>query len=198
MEIIKEALVIESNGLRTSCFVVENLPKDLLYHKVKKVMPLDEYSERLVPAFVKNKKGEKIPTGEMVDELYPGIELDKAGSGGYVFTMDTDDSVQRLKELDRYIDNTITDPARKPKRVPYAQEPGSTSSAPKPFHTIIRVRLPEPASPPAIPIAEQVGASPVVKKARKPMTEEQKLAMKARLEKARAAKAEKLKNEVAQ
>lgn len=191
METIKEALIIEANGLRTNCFIVENLPWDLLYHKAKKLMPIEEYSERLVPAFTLDPHGLKVPTGEMVDELHPGIRMDGAGSGAFVFPMDTDDSVQRLKALDRYIDEVIKDPSQKPRRVPYAQNPGSRNSAPRAYSSIVRVKLPAPASPPTVPTVEQVGPSPVFKKARKPMTEEQKAAMRARLEKARAVKAAK-------
>lgn len=192
METLKEALVIESNGMRTSCFIVENVPKSFFYTKAKKVMPMEEYSERLVPAFTLDANGKRVPTGEMVDELHPGIKIDGAGSGAFVFPMDTDDSQQRLKALDKYIDDMIKDPSQKPKRVPYAQMPGSRSSAPKPYSQIIRVKLPAPASPPAVPTAEQGGASPTLvakkKRIRKPMTDEQRAAMIARLEKARASR----------
>ena len=106
-EVIKEALIIESNGLSTKCFIVENLPKDLIYHRAKKLMPMDEYSERLVPAFtIDEKTGKKVPTGELVDELNSGIELDGAGSGAFIFQMYSDDSVQRLKAIDKYIEDT--------------------------------------------------------------------------------------------
>src|SRR5438067_1843885 len=110
-EVINEALIIDSNGLRTSCFIVENIPKELLYHKTKKVMPMDEYSERLVPAFTVDEHGKRHPTGEMVDALNSGIEMDGAGSGAYVFTHDTDDAIQALKRIDEYIKTTIKDPA---------------------------------------------------------------------------------------
>jgi len=60
MDIIKEALIIEANGLKVNAFVVENLPKKFIYQKTKKMMPLDEYSERLVPAFVINENNKKV------------------------------------------------------------------------------------------------------------------------------------------
>lgn len=189
MEVIKEALIIEANGMKPTCFIVENLPMHLLYHKTKKLMPIEEYNERLVPAFIKDEHGNKVPTGEMVDELHAGIELDKAGSGGYVFTLESDDSTRYLKELDNYIETTIKDPILKPKRIPYAQQPNDKASGPKPYSQIIRVRLPDPASPPNVPTLEQGGALPVRPKRVK--TPEQVAAMKLRLEKARAARAAK-------
>lgn len=190
MELLKEVLIIEANGLKPTCFIVENLPKDLLFHKTKKLMQIDEYSERLVPAFVINEEGKKVPTGEMVDTLLSGIIFDPAGSGGYIFTRDTDDSIQALKKLDRYIEEKITNPALKPKRIPYAAIPGDTKSYPRPYNTIIRVRLPVPVSPPEAPTSEQAGALPA--RPKKVKTPEQVAAMKARLEKARAARAAKI------
>ena len=186
-EVIKEALIIESNGLRTSCFIVENLPWELVYHKAQKLMPMDEYSERMVPAFTLDEQGKRHPTGELIDELHSGIEIDGAGSGAFVFPMSTDDSVQALKRVDKHIEDTIKDPALRPARIPYAQQPMSPSSGPRPYHAIIRVKLPEPVSPPVVPTTEQVrSALPV--KVRKPMTEEQKAAARERMAKARLAR----------
>lgn len=185
-EVIKEALIIESNGLRTTCFIVENLPKELIYHSAKKLQPLDEYSERLVPCFTRDAQGVKHPTGEMIDDLNSGIELDGAGSGAFVFSLDTDDSVQALKRVDAYIVTHISDPMLRPNRIPYAQQPGERNSAPKAYSTIIRVKLPMPASPPVVPTTEQVSTSPVVKK--RVFTEEQKAQMRVRMRLAREKK----------
>lgn len=185
-EVIKEALLIESNGLRTTCFIVENLPKDLIYHKTKKLQPLDEYSERLVPCFTVDEHGKKHPTGELVDELNSGIEMDGAGSGAFIFTKDTDDSVQTLKRVDEYIKNHISDPMLRPDRIPYAQQPGERNSAPRAYSTIIRVKLPAPVSPPAAPTVEQAGALPAKKK--REFTELQKAAMRQRMKFAREKK----------
>ncbi len=188
-EVIKEALIIESNGLRTSCFVVENLPKDLIYHKAKKLQPLDEYSERLVPCFTTDEHGKKHPTGELMDEFNPGIALDGAGSGAFIFHLDTDDSVQALKRIDAYIANHISDPMQRPNRIPYAQQPGERNSAPRAYNTIVRVKLPAPVSPPTVPTVEQDRPSLVTSvKVRKPLTEEQKAAARTRLAAARAKK----------
>jgi hypothetical protein len=189
MEVIKEALIIEANGLKVNAFIVENLPKKFIYQKAKKMMPLDEYSERLVPAFYKNERGEKVQTGELVDELQPGIESDGAGSGGFIFMIGSDDSMVRLREIDKHIEELIKDPALRYKREPYAAQPGSPSSNPKPYNQIIRVRLPSPASPPNVPTLEQAGA--LSARPKKVKTPEQIAAMRARLEKARAARAAK-------
>lgn len=186
MEVIKEALIVENNGLRTSCFILENIPMDLLYHKVRKTMPLEEYSERLVPAFTIDEKGTKIPTGEMIWEVLPGIKVDKH-SGAFVFTMESDDSKSNLEKLDLHIEQTIVNPNLKPKRVPYAAIVGDPKSYPKPYNTIIRVKLPSPVSPPNVPTLEQAGTLPA--RPKKVKTPEQIAAMRARLEKARAVRA---------
>lgn len=191
-EVIKEALIIEANGLRVKAFIVENLPKELLYHKTKKLMPLDEYSERLVPCFTVDAQGHKHPTGELCDELNSGITPDGSGSGGFIFDLFSDDSMTALRRIDKYLEDHISDPAMRPGRQAYAQVPMDPKSNPKPYSQIIRVRLPEPLSPPTIPVVEEArAAEPVsVKKARKPMTEEQKIAARNRMAAARAKKAQ--------
>ena len=188
-EVIKETLIIESNGIRVKACVIENLPKELMFHKTKKLMPMEDYSERLVPCFTRDERGNRVPTGELVDELNTGITQDAAGSGGFIFDLFSDDSMSALKRIDRYIDDNISDPAFKPKREPYAQVPLDPKSPPKAYHQIIRVKLPLPDSPPAIPIADLVTAAPV--KFRRPLTEEQKVAARARMAAARAKKVSK-------
>lgn len=188
METIKEALIIESNGLRTNCFVVENLPKRLVYQKTKKLMPMDEYSERMVPAFTIDENGKRHATGELEDTLLPGIELDGAGSGAFIFQLGNDDSEVRLAAIDEHIKKNVNDPALRFERIPYAQQPGVPSSAPKAYSQIPKVRLPEPASPPATPVVEQAQVAPSFKP-RRAMTEEAKAKLRDNLAKARAKKA---------
>lgn len=191
MEVIKEVLIIEANGLRVKAFIVENLPKELVYHKTKKLMPLDEYSERLVPCFEIDANGKKRPTGELVDALNPGITEDGAGSGGLVFDLFSDDSIQALRRIDKYLEDQIKDPAFRPARQPYAQVPMDPKSPPKPYSQIVRVRLPEPPSPPTIPVVEEARAVPeVAPKTKRVYTEEQKKAMRDRMAAARAKKAQ--------
>lgn len=191
-EVLKEVLLIASNGLRVNCAIIENLPKRLVYHKTKKLMPLEEYSDRLVPAFEINEAGKKVPTGEMVDELLPGITFDGAGSGGLIFDSFYDDSVQRLRAIEEYVNATILDPEKRIKWVPYAQRPGDTQSSPRAFSTVPRVHLPEPESPSvALPAAAPVAVDtnlPEPQKVRKPMSEEHKAKLREALARAREAK----------
>lgn len=189
-EVLKESLIIEANGLNVKAFIVENLPKDLIYYKTKKLMPLDEYSERLVPCFTVDEAGHKHTTGELVDALLPGIALDGAGSGAFIFDLFSDDSISALRRIDDHIKETIKDPDLKPSRQPYAQVYLDKNSPPKAYQTIIKVKLPDPVSPPTVPTVEQVRSLPEFK-ARKPMTEEQKEAARTRMAMARAKKAQK-------
>jgi hypothetical protein len=191
-EVIKEALIIEANGLMVKAFVVENLPKNLLYYKTKKLMPIEDFSERLVPCFTIDEHGRKNPTGEMVDALNPGITMDGAGSGGFIFDLFSDDSITALKKIDEHIHNTIKDVELRPARQPYAQVWMDKASYPKPYNQIIRVRLPEAVSPPVVPTTEQLTVAVPVAKVRKPMTEEQREAARARMAAARAKKASKI------
>lgn len=192
-EILKEVLLIDSNGMETKCVVIENLPYNLVYKKVKKMMPIEEYSDKMVAAFVVDENsGRRIPTGEMVDELLPGITLDGAGSGGLVFDRFSDDSIQRLKSIVEHVDDTIKDPALRIRWDYYASQPKNKSASPRPIHTIYRVRLPIPASPSAVlPTAAPVTAntaSVAVTKAKRTMSAEHKAKLKESLARAREAK----------
>ncbi len=191
-EVLKEVLLISSNGLRVTCVVIENLPKKFLFHKTKKLMPLEEYSDRLVPAFtIDLETGKNVPTGEMVDEILPGVTLDGAGSGGFIFDSFSDDAIQRLRAIEEHVNNTISDPAKRIQWVPYAQRPGDIQSAPRAYSTILRVSLPQPVSPStALPAVGQVAGHPNLpaKKERKPMTEEHKAKLRDAARKAREAK----------
>ena len=186
---LKEVLIIEANGLRVKAFIVENLPKEFLYHKTKKLMPIEEYSERLVPCFTRDEQGIKHPTGEMTDALNPGITEDGAGSGGFIFDLFSDDSMSSLRRIDKYLEDTIKDPALRPSREPYAQVPLDQNSSPKAYNTIIRVKLPVPTSPPVAPTTELDRVALPVAKVRKPMSEEQKAAARDRMAAARAKRA---------
>lgn len=77
-EYLSDVLIIEQNGLKPTCFIVDNLPKYLLYQRTKKLMPMQEYSERMVPAFRVDEHGKHVPTGEMEDTLQPGVELSQS------------------------------------------------------------------------------------------------------------------------
>lgn len=147
-EYLTEVLIIEQNGLRPSCQIIENLPKKFLYQRSKKLMPMQEYSERMVPAFTVNEHGKHVPTGEMEDTLQPGVELSQSGDGAYVF-YPIGESKDRLQQIDEYVKDHIPAPEKR-KRVPYAAQPGLRNSAPVARHQIPHVVLPAPqAVPPA-------------------------------------------------
>jgi hypothetical protein len=189
-DVIKEALLIDANGLKTTCTVIENLPKTLVYHKAKKLMPKEEYSEQLVPAFVYDENGKRVPTGEMVDELHPGIVMDGAGSGAFVFERGSDDSRERMKAIVEHVNDTVKDPDLRIKWVPYAAQPGNKNSNPRSISSIPRVHLLEPVISPSatLPVAAPVEVRPTFKKERKPMSEEHKAKLRAALAAAREAK----------
>lgn len=198
MEVLKNVLIKEIDGGRNGdkVFYVDNLPKSLLYTKaIKRVLDPDSPTgDRLVPEYT-IKDGLRVPTGAMVDELHPGIEMSQNGDGAYCFFTMLLEAQYRLKDIDNYIQANVPVAERVPVREYYAAQPGHMNSQPRPLHTLPRVVLPEPVSPPAK--AEQTSGTPSVasdvsvktRKPRKPMTEEQKNAARERLAKARAIKA---------
>jgi hypothetical protein len=88
-------------------------------------------------------------TGEMVDELLPGIEKSQTGDGAFVFFTDLGEAKDRLAAIDRYIRSVLPPMASIPRRVPYSSIPKSFTAGPRSLDTIPRVELPEPVSPPA-------------------------------------------------
>lgn len=180
-EYLSDVLIIESNGLKPKCIILDNLPKHYLFQRTKKLMPMQEYSERMVPAFNVDEHGKHVPTGEMEDTLQPGVEVDQSGSGAYVF-YPYGESQTRLKAIDEYIQQHIQDPAKR-KRVDYAAQPGQRNSQPVGRHQIPHVVLPAP-SPKAAPPASEAGADV-------PVDEEKRQAKLDALAKARLAKKEK-------
>lgn len=153
-EYLSDVLIIESTG-KPQCFIVDNLPKHFLYQRTKKLMPMQEYSERMVPCFTVDEHGKHIPTGEMEDTLQPGVELSQSGDGAYLFSPGYNESRDRLRQIDEYITQNVADPAKR-RRVNYAAQPNLMSSAPVARHTIPHVVLPAP-SPKAVPPASEVG-----------------------------------------
>lgn len=225
MEMLKNVLIKEV-GSETNdlVFIVDNLPKSLFYKKVKKVKQVPSWAvdypgtqeAKIIDDYVL--RDENAPdeprnrryTGAMTDELHEGIEMSATGDGGYVFNTMYNESADRLHEVDRYIRENSPPTDRLPRRIPYAAQPGLMSSAPRPLSQLPRVVLPEPVSPPAqavqvsstpsflapVQAVESVVAS--AKKARKPMTEEQKAAARERLAKAREIQKQKKQQEVTQ
>lgn len=196
MEVLKNVLIKEVDGSKTGdkVFFVDNLPKSLLYTRVIKrvIDPTSPGGDRLVPEY-RVEDGLRINTGAMVDELLPGIEHSQNGDGAYCFFTTLLEAQYRLKDIDNYIQAHVPVAERVPERVPYAAQPGIMTSAPRGLHTLPRVVLPEPVSPPA-KAEQESGAHSVVseavkiRKPRKPMTEEQRAAARERMAAARAKK----------
>lgn len=199
--VLQNVLIKEIDG-DDKVFYIDNLPKSFLYHRVTKRVIDPENQDRMIPEFAYNEHGKRYFTGATEDALLPGIKRSKNGDEGYCFFMQYNEAQMRLKDIDNYVKSMLPVAERIPMRVPYALQPGLKTSGPKPLHTLPRVVLPEPASPPSkdeqvsapTAVSAQVnGVSPVtevsrVKKTRKPMTEEQKIAARERLAKAREAK----------
>lgn len=192
MEVLKNVMIKESHGV-DKVFIVDNLPKDLLYRKVLKLMvDYTNPQQNLVPAFELDEKGRKIPTHEMTEELQPGVEKSQNGDDSYVFYMEYNEAKERLATIDRYIEKTLPQSERIPERVSYAAQRGLMTSTPTPTHLIPRVVLPELVSPPAVEAAQapaprenSVAVNPAN---RQIQTEEQKQTAKERMAKARAAR----------
>ncbi len=194
MEVLKNVLIKEVDGTKVGdkVFFVDNLPKNLLYQKViaRVIDPNSPTGDRLVPEYTLAANGQRVPTGRKVDELRPGIEFSQSGDDAYVFETQYIEAKYRLADIDAYIKSVMPVTERIPAREPYASQPGLMSSGTRPLHTLPRVVLPEPVSPP-VEQTVQAGALSVVapeKKARKPMTEEQKQAARERLARAREIK----------
>lgn len=198
MEVLKNVLIKEVDGSKVGDKVVyiDNLPKSLLYRKATKLMiDYTNPQQNMVPEFTVDDRGRKIPTGATVEELLPGIEISQTGDEAYVFFMQYNEARARLEDIDRFIQQTMPVAERVQPRIPYSIQPGVMTASPRPLSQIPRVVLPEPVSPPAKAVQAAAPSpfleAPKARKARKPMTEQQKLAARERLAKARAVKAEK-------
>lgn len=197
MEVLKNVLIKESDGGKNGDKVVyvDNLPKYLVYRKVKKMM-IDytdsQNRQNLIPAFEVLDNGKKRFTGEMVDELLPGIEKSPTGDEALVFFTQQNESKQRLRDIDEYLRRTVPVSERLQERVYYALQPGVMSSGPIPLSAIPRIVLPELVSPPAqaVQASTHAAVSTAVpeqpkKRTRRPMTDEEKAAARARMARAR-------------
>lgn len=175
MEMLKNVLIKEVDGskLGDKVFFVDNLPKNLLYQsELRMMIDYTNPQQNLVPAFTLNERSMKVPTGERIDVLKPGIERSQTGDGAYVFFTQNNEGYQRLQEIDRYIAQSVPVAERVAHRVPYALQPGVMSSGPKPLSDLPRVVLPEPVSPPAN--AVQTEATPSSTITERPVVPEKK------------------------
>lgn len=203
-ELLKDVLIKDSAG-QDKVFIIDNLPKSFLYHKGKKMMiDYTEPGQKLIPAFEVLDNGKKRYTGEVEDQLLPGIEISDSGDGAFVFYTDYNEARQRLAAIDRYIAANVPVAERVAERVSYAAQPGLMSSAPLARHLIPRVVLPELVSPPVLATAQatqtraisnspeapanRVVAEPETQKAKREMSDEHKRKLAEGRAKARAAK----------
>lgn len=136
-EVIREVLIKECGDmLHDRVIIVENLPKKFLYDRTVRMMQRidrDGWSDgTLLPD----------PDREMEDTLHPGLEFSQTGDGAIMFWRGNQESAQRLKDIDRYIEGTLPRDVRIPKRVEYAQQIGNPSAGPIPLFQIPRVSLP--------------------------------------------------------
>ena len=169
---LKEVLIKECGDmLHDKVIVVENLPKRLLYEETIKMVPhvdRDGYKDgTMVPD----------PKGEMVETLKPGIEKSLNGDDGFLFWKGNQESQERLKDIDRYIDGTLPRDIRPPSRIPYAQQVGNTASNPIQYRNIPRIVLSVP--------DERVGQEKEKQDLRSIMTEARLEKLRSSLKKAR-------------
>jgi hypothetical protein len=188
-ELIPEVLIKEvTNAGVDKVFIVKNLPKRLIYHKVAKMVQRydrDGYSDgMLVPD----------SSGEMVDGLYDHLEHSLSGDGSILFMMHFETARKALAAIDQHISGTLPRDVIIPKRVPYALDPSDMRSAIKPRHMIPVIELPEfkavlPSVSPETKVSP-VEPAPIKKRH---LTDAQREAAKERL--ARAREIKKLQNQ---
>jgi hypothetical protein len=195
MEFLKNVLIKEINGHSNGDKVVyvDNLPKDLLYRRTKKLfIDPNDVQQRMVPEYVLV-DGKKVPTNAFTDELLPGIERSQTGDAAYCFFLQYNEAKDALMKIDHYIKTNVPVMERVQERVYYAAQPGVMTSGTIPLSAIPRIVLPEPVSPPSKdvqePVANADALTPAPRRVRRPMTEEQKEEARKRMARAREVKA---------
>lgn len=161
MEYMNDVMIKEAVGV-DKVFVVDNLPKELIYRPAKKLVFVPRHAVDYDPTFPKiveayELRNEDMPdeprnrrlTHEMSDELLPGIEASQTNDGSFVFFTEIHESKMRLEAIDNYIRRMIGPMAPMPERVEYASIRGSFTAAPKRREELPRVALPGPVSPPS-------------------------------------------------
>jgi len=155
--IIKEALIKEcGNMFHDKVFIVENLPRKFLYHKTVKMVPRKDRDGNLDGTMVPNQGR------EMEETLLPGIEFSASGDGAFLFWSSVQESKERLKDIDSFIERAVPRDARIPKRVDYAQIVGDPKSNPIPYSQIPRVILDVPEFVSKTIVSSSVNAPSVV------------------------------------
>lgn len=137
---LENVLIKEVTGFGDKVFVVSRLPKSLLYVKAQEQKPV-------VVTMPNGSKDQVLqPTGKIVDELLPGIEMSQTGDGGFVF-WDKNEAKQHLKAIDKWISQICPPTMRIPEREYYARTPRDQSSPAKHISQVVRVEI--PMSPPS-------------------------------------------------
>jgi len=173
----------------TKVFIVNNLPKNLLYHKQIKMIPRKDAEGYLTGDLVPD------PTGAQEEALLDGLDKSEWDSA-VVFNVKRAHVKAALDNIDRYIDRQFPRDVVPPQRVSYAAKPGDTRSVP-----LARNKIPVVDIPTLIadrgqvsPTSKDVPAPAVitqedVEKAKAEAVEEyKKKALHAKLAKARAAR----------
>lgn len=169
MEYLNDVLIKEANG-PDKVFIVDNLPKELIYRKAKRLVFIPRHAVDYDPHFPKvvdayELRDEDMPdeprnrrvTHEMADELLPGIEASQTNDGGFVFFTELNEAKARLEAIDSYIARMLGPLAPKPERVEYSSVKGSFMAPPKLREQLPRVSLPGPVSPPSKDVQGQEG-----------------------------------------
>ncbi len=203
MELLKDVLIKEVTDRGVDeVFIIDNLPKNLLFRRAPKMMI--DYTDihnrqNLIKAFEVLDNGSKRFTGEMTDELLPGVEKSDNEENCYVFFTELNSAKDALASVDRYVAMTMPVAERVPNRIPYAAQPGNHNSAPVAYNKIPRVVLPTLVSPPAIEAAQApddrvLGEGHIPQAPADRRIPDPSVATRDRMAKARAAKAAKASN----
>lgn len=181
-EVVTDVLIKEARGGGDRVFIVNQLPKTLLFRAEREMVPMGE-------------KQYLQPTGEVIDELLPGIHISQTGDGGYLFFAGQQESKQRLETVDNYIKSNWPSSKPLPVREFYCYQPGNMLSPPRPLSMVLRVEL--QTSPP-VESNSTVSGSPstisptmlaaIKTQVKEELLAEQKKVKAAQLVKARAAK----------
>jgi len=133
-EWVKDVLIKEVRGGGDRVFIINKLPKDMLYRVGRDMIPIGQQQYLQ-------------PSGAVTDDLLPGVEMSQTGDGGYVFFIRNQEGKQRLAVIDEYVRTHWPSNRPLPKREYYAYQGRNPMSPPRPLSMILRVEL--PVSPPA-------------------------------------------------
>jgi len=191
MELIPEVMIKEQHDSGIDLvFVVKNLPKHLVYHKVPVMVQRidrDGYTDgTLVPD----------PEGLMTDGLMDGLDHSQTDDGSIVFSQ-REPAKRALAAIDAYIQGTLPRDVVVPRRVSYPMDPSDSRSMPKPKSLIPVIELPnlKAEAPQVSPVAQAAPESSAPLKQKRQLTEQQKNAARERLARAREIRKQQLINE---